>query len=58
MPWASFRYPGIENVEHAYFYAVGAVDDSTRQDYLCSGRARLGRGVQGPSTGYQSRRRR
>ena len=32
-----FRYPGIEQVEHVYFYAVGAVDDATRQDY-CSGR--------------------
>jgi NAD(P)H dehydrogenase (quinone) len=29
-----FRYPGIGNVEHVYFYAVGAVDDATRQDYL------------------------
>ena len=29
-----FRYPGIETVEHVYFYAVGAVDDATRQDYL------------------------
>ena len=29
-----FRYPGIEQVEHVYFYAVGAVDDATRQDYL------------------------
>ena len=28
-----FRYPGIEQVEHAY-YAVGAVDDATRRDYL------------------------
>ena len=23
-----FRYPGIETVEHVYFYAVGAVDDA------------------------------
>jgi NAD(P)H dehydrogenase (quinone) len=29
-----FRYPGIERVEHVYFYAVGAVDDATRQEYL------------------------
>ncbi len=29
-----FRYPGIEAVEHAYFYAVGAVDDATRRNYL------------------------
>ncbi len=29
-----FRYPGIKNVEHVYFYAVAAVDDATRQGYL------------------------
>ncbi len=29
-----FRYPGIEQVEHVYFYAVGAVDDETRRGYL------------------------
>jgi NAD(P)H dehydrogenase (quinone) len=29
-----FRYPGIRNVEHIYFYAVGAVDAATRQNYL------------------------
>ena len=29
-----FRYPGIRNVEHVYFYAVGAVDDATRRGYL------------------------
>jgi NAD(P)H dehydrogenase (quinone) len=29
-----FRYPGIEQVEHVYFYAVGAVDDATRRAYL------------------------
>ena len=29
-----FRYPGIETVEHVYFYAVSAVDDATRQGYL------------------------
>lgn len=29
-----FRYPGIETVEHVYFYAVMAVDDDTRRGYL------------------------
>ncbi|MGH3143841.1 MAG: NAD(P)H-dependent oxidoreductase [Gaiellales bacterium] len=29
-----FRYPGIEQVEHVYFYAVMAVDDATRREYL------------------------
>jgi NAD(P)H dehydrogenase (quinone) len=29
-----FRYPGIETVEHVYFYAVMAVDDATRRGYL------------------------
>ena len=29
-----FRYPGIEQVEHVYFYAVGAVDEATRRGYL------------------------
>jgi NAD(P)H dehydrogenase (quinone) len=29
-----FRYPGIEQVEHVYFYAVGAVDEATRREYL------------------------
>ena len=29
-----FRYPGIEQVEHFYFYAVGAVGDDTRRDFL------------------------
>jgi NAD(P)H dehydrogenase (quinone) len=29
-----FRYPGIERVEHVYFYAVGAVDEATRREYL------------------------
>lgn len=29
-----FRYPGIETVEHEYFYATRAVDDNTRQVYL------------------------
>ena len=29
-----FRYPGIEQVEHVYFYAVNAVDDAARRNYL------------------------
>ena len=29
-----FRYPGIKKVEHVYFYSVGSVEASTRQDYL------------------------
>jgi NAD(P)H dehydrogenase (quinone) len=29
-----FRYPGIKNVEHVYFYSVGCVDLSVRQGYL------------------------
>ncbi len=29
-----FRYPGIRNVEHVYFYSVSSVDAATRQDYL------------------------
>jgi NAD(P)H dehydrogenase (quinone) len=29
-----FRYPGIKDVEHVYFYSVGAVDAPTRQAYL------------------------
>ena len=29
-----FRYPGIEQVEHVYFYAVEAVGDAMRRDYL------------------------
>jgi NAD(P)H dehydrogenase (quinone) len=29
-----FRYPGIKNVEHIYFYSVGEVDAVTRQNYL------------------------
>ena len=32
-----FRYPGIEQVEHVYFYAVGAVDDATRQRVPAAG---------------------
>ncbi len=29
-----FRYPGIETVEHVYFYAVEAVGDEKRREYL------------------------
>ncbi|MGZ4392846.1 MAG: NAD(P)H-dependent oxidoreductase [Gaiellaceae bacterium] len=29
-----FRYPGIEQVEHVYFYAVSAVDEAIRHEYL------------------------
>lgn len=29
-----FRFPGIKNVEHVYFYSVGEVDAATRQKYL------------------------
>jgi len=29
-----FRYPGIQQVEHVYFYAVYGADDATRQGYL------------------------
>ncbi len=29
-----FRYPGIKDVEHVYFYSVGAVGPDVRQDYL------------------------
>ena len=29
-----FRYPGIERVEHVYFYAVGAAVTRRRRDYL------------------------
>jgi NAD(P)H dehydrogenase (quinone) len=29
-----FRYPGIQKVEHVYFYAVYGADDTTRQGYL------------------------
>jgi NAD(P)H dehydrogenase (quinone) len=29
-----FRYPGIETVEHVYFYAVQAVAEETRRGYL------------------------
>lgn len=29
-----FRYPGIKNVEHEYFWAVPSVDAATRQQYL------------------------
>jgi NAD(P)H dehydrogenase (quinone) len=29
-----FRYPGIEQVEHVYFYAVDAVGEEIRREYL------------------------
>lgn len=29
-----FRYPGVNTVEHEFFYAVGAVDAETRERYL------------------------
>ena len=32
-----FRYPGIEQVEHVYFYAVGAVDEATRRRVPAAG---------------------
>jgi NAD(P)H dehydrogenase (quinone) len=30
----AFTYPGIQKVEHVYFYAVHGADDATRQGYL------------------------
>jgi hypothetical protein len=30
----ALRYPGIQKVEHVYFYAVHGADDATRQAYL------------------------
>jgi NAD(P)H dehydrogenase (quinone) len=30
----SFRYPGVQTVEHVYFYAVHGADKPTRQAYL------------------------
>jgi len=30
----AFRFPGIKNVEHEYFYAVHGADDQTMQSYL------------------------
>ena len=38
-----FRYPGIQQVEHVYFYAVHGADDATRRGYLDKAYA-LGRG--------------
>ena len=38
-----FRYPGIKQVEHVYFYAVHGADDATRRGYLERAYA-LGRG--------------
>jgi NAD(P)H dehydrogenase (quinone) len=30
----AFTYPGIQKVEHVYFYAVHGADDETRKSYL------------------------
>jgi NAD(P)H dehydrogenase (quinone) len=30
----SLRYPGVQSVEHVYFYAVHGADDARRQAYL------------------------
>jgi NAD(P)H dehydrogenase (quinone) len=30
----ALRYPGIQSIEHVYFYAVHGADDSTRKAYL------------------------
>jgi NAD(P)H dehydrogenase (quinone) len=30
----ALRYPGVQSVEHAYFYAVHGADEATRQSYL------------------------
>jgi NAD(P)H dehydrogenase (quinone) len=30
----SLSYPGVQAVEHVYFYAVHGADDATRQAYL------------------------
>lgn len=30
----ALRYPGIERVDHEYFYAVNGADDATRAAYL------------------------
>jgi NAD(P)H dehydrogenase (quinone) len=35
----AFRFPGIEQVEHEYFYAVNASSPETRQKYLERARA-------------------
>ena len=40
-----FRYPGIKNVEHVYFYSVSAVNAATRQNYLQQAYC-LGKGFQ------------
>jgi NAD(P)H dehydrogenase (quinone) len=29
-----FRYPGVKNVEHVYFYSVSAVGEEVRRSYL------------------------
>jgi NAD(P)H dehydrogenase (quinone) len=45
----TFRYPGFASVEHVYFYAVGGVDDQTRQGYLQRA-YRLGREFEGATS--------
>ena len=30
----ALQYPGVQSVEHVYFYAVHGADDATRQVYL------------------------
>lgn len=30
----AFHYPGVQTVDHVYFYAVHGADASTRQAYL------------------------
>ncbi len=42
------RFPGVKEVEHVYFYAVSAVDDATRRDYL-ERAYRLGRDFAAPT---------
>jgi NAD(P)H dehydrogenase (quinone) len=44
-----FRYPGVETVEHVYFYAVQAVGGGTRKAYLRRA-YRLGREFEPPVT--------
>lgn len=39
----ALRYPGIQKIEHVYFYAVHGVDDATRRGYLDKAYA-LGKG--------------
>jgi NAD(P)H dehydrogenase (quinone) len=53
----AFRYPGIKNVEHAYFYAVHGADDRTREEYLRTayrlGKAYASNLISGPATTAQ-----